>query len=252
MKLFLNRVALLMSLFLCVSQGFAKTNHSGKNKSTKISRMSSQKNKTINIDQQFGNLGSDQDILEKAKSLQANNSMKIVQKRAVDRDMRFELGGHYGYVSGGDAYILTQNLGASIDFHINPRWSLGARYMDSRNQLSSEGKNRFDQGTNVPSIDYPLSSYLGVINFYPLYGKVSWFESGVSQFDFYLLAGAGQVELSSGNSPIYTGGVGMGLWWTSWFSSRIEARYQNYKDRVSTGERSIDSMVFQVGIGFML
>ncbi|MBY0385457.1 outer membrane beta-barrel domain-containing protein, partial [bacterium] len=104
----------------------------------------------------------------------------------------------------------------------------------------------------VPAIDFPLRSYMAVVNWYPVYGKVSWFESAVSQFDFYLTAGGGQVQLNSGNSPIFTGGIGMGMWVNSWLTSRVEVRYQNYQDRVFTGERNIDAVVMQFGLGFML
>lgn len=219
-------------------------------------------NKTINMESQLDSLGSNQDIIDKARALQPNNSMKIVQKRAVDRDLRLELGLNYGYVAGGDTYIQTQNLGASLDFHITPRWSIGARYIDNRNDLTSEGKRVFDIAAAkqaagdtsfvVPAVDFPLETYMAVVNFYPIYGKVSWFESSVSQFDLYLLAGGGQVKLTSGTAPIYTGGVGVGMWWTNRFSTRVEARYQNYKDQVLSGERNINSMVMQIGLGFML
>ena len=94
-------------------------------------------NKTINMETQMDSLGSNQDIIDKARALQPNNSMRIVQKRAVDRDLRLELGLNYGYVAGGDTYIQTQNLGASLDFHFTPRWSLGVRYTDNRNEFTS-------------------------------------------------------------------------------------------------------------------
>jgi outer membrane immunogenic protein len=217
--------------------------------------------KNIDLDQQMNNLGTNDEIIKKARALQPNNSMSIVQKRQVDRNLRPEIGLSYGFVNGGDSYVDTRNWGANLDFHINPRWSLGLRYNDNRNELTSEGQRVFDaalaaqnqnQTTNAPSIDFPLRSYMAMISWYPIYGKVSWFESAVSQFDFYVTVGGGQVELNSGSSPIYTGGVGMGMWLNSWLTSRVEVRYQNYQDRVITGERNIDSFVMQIGIGIML
>lgn len=246
-----NKWILMAAMVLAASPAFAKTK-------TRVRPAPQTQNKTINIDQQLGSLGDNQEIIEKARALQPNNTMKIVQRRQVDRDLRLELGLSYGYVAGGDTYITTQNLGANLDFHITPRWSIGARYIDNRNSLTPEGQRIFDaaaakqSGVSVPDVDFPLSTYMAVVNFYPVYGKVSWFESSVSQFDLYLLAGAGQVKLTSGTSAVYTAGVGMGVWWNSWFTSRFEARYQNYKDKVYTGERSIDALVMNVGIGFLL
>lgn len=246
----------LVAMVFAATPAFAKAK-----KSKAAPRAQTTQNKTINMDTQLDSLGTNQDIIDKARALQPNNSMKIVQKRAVDRDLRLELGLNYGYVAGGDTYIQTQNLGVSADFHITPRWSIGARYIDSRNEFTSEGKRVYDiaaanaaagNGYNVPGVDFPLQTYMAVVNFYPIYGKVSWFESAVSQFDLYLLGGGGQMKLDSGNSPVYTGGVGVGMWWNNHFSSRIEARYQRHTDRVLTGERDINSMIFQVGIGWML
>lgn len=238
-------------LFLAANPSFAKT------KKAVRAQKSTSESKTINMDQQFNNLGGNEEIIEKARALQPNNSMKIVQKRQVDRNNRFEFGASYGFVNGGDSYVNTSNIGASLDFHINPRWSIGARYIDHSNKLTSEGKRIFDQAAaqataTAPAIDYVENTAMAVINWYPIYGKVSWFESSVSQFDLYLIAGGGQTKLASGNSPIFTGGVGVGLWVNNWLTSRIEARYQNYKDRPISEERSINSFVLQFGIGIML
>ena len=227
--------------------------------------------KSINVDQQLDGLGTNEEIIKKARALQPNNSMRVVQKREVDRNLRPEIGIAYGFVNGGDTYLNSVNWGANLDFHITPRWSLGLRYSDNRNELTTEGQRIFDVAAAkqaagatdyvAPSIAFPIRTTMAVVNWYPIYGKVSWFESAVSQFDFYLIAGGGQIqyeylngpnEFIRGNSPIFTGGVGMGLWVNSWLTSRLEVRYQNYKDRVSSGERSIDGLVLQLGIGFML
>lgn len=227
--------------------------------------------KSVNVDQQLDSLGSNDEIIKKAKALQPNNSMRIVQKREVDRNLRPEIGIGYGLVNGGDTYLNTAQWNVNFDFHINPRWSLGLRYSDQRNELTNEGQRIFDVASAkqaagqtdyvVPQIAFPVRSYMAMINWYPVYGKVSWFESAVSQFDFYLTAGGGQVEfefptvgnsLTRGTSPIFTGGIGMGLWVNSWLTTRAEARYQNYQDEVSTGKRNIDAFIFQLGIGFML
>jgi outer membrane beta-barrel protein len=208
------------------------------------------------MNQQFDNLGSNEDIIEKARALQPSNSMRIVQKREVDRNWRGELGLNYGYVGGGDTYIDTRSWGAAADLHITPNWSVGLRYTDHKNEYTSEGKrvyaNMLKTSGTVPDVDYQESSIMGVLNWYPIYGKVSWLQSVVSQFDFYVLAGGGQTKLSQTTSPIYTGGAGMGLWWNNYISSRIEVRYENYKDHVYTGDRNVNAFVAQFGIGFML
>ncbi len=212
-------------------------------------------------DQDFDSLGSEDAILKKAKALQSKNSTKIVQKREVDRFMRPEFGVGYGLIAGGDSYLDSKTGSASFDFHFTPRWSLGVRYQKSFNKLTSEGSRIYKnaetqqssgQGYWVPAVDYPIDSQLAVLSWYPIYGKISWFEAGVSQFDFYLLAGGGRMHLESGSSPLYTAGGGMGVWWNNYLTSRLEVRYQTYNDLITTRNRKIDNFVVQAGIGFML
>lgn len=255
----MKHIITLITLIVLAAPGAWAQSKKSKRKATTVTASST---KTIDMNNQFDGLGSNEEIIKKAQALQPQNSMRIVQKRAVDRTWRGELGASFGFVDGGDSYINTRNWGVNADLHISPRWSIGARYIDNKNELTSEGKLLYDTAKAkiangesdyiIPEIDFPLRTMMAVVNWYPIYGKVSWFESAVSQFDFYVLAGGGQVQLQSGDSVIYTGGVGMGMWWNNWLTSRFEVRYQNYKDRVSTGERNIDGFVAQIGIGIML
>ncbi|MBY0315214.1 MAG: outer membrane beta-barrel domain-containing protein [Bdellovibrionales bacterium] len=267
----MKKIVLILTLLAVVLPASAQTKKARRSQKSSVQKQSVQKaatqNKTmpsrqneikdIDMGSQFDSLGTQQDVVDKAMALQPDNSMRVVQKREVDRNWRLEFGGSYGFVNGGDSYVDTRNWGANVDLHITPRWSFGLRYIDSKNELTAEGKRVFDaqagsgSGT-VPDIDFPINTYLAVVNWYPIYGKVSWLESAITQFDFYLLAGGGTVRLDSGSSAAFTGGVGMGIWWNSWLTSRIEVRYQNHKDKIYNGERSVDSIIANFGIGFLL
>ena len=52
----------------------------------------------------MNSLGADKDILKKVRSYKSRHKVRVVQKRAVDRDLRLELGINYGAYSGGSAY----------------------------------------------------------------------------------------------------------------------------------------------------
>ena len=211
---------------------------------------------------QIDSLGGNQALVDMATSMDTNNRTRIVQKRIVDRHNELELGLNYGAVAGGDSYMQTQDFGASMDYHITPRWSLGVRYYDYGNSLTPEGQRVFDKaredykttGSNyqIPDIDYPLRSAMAVVDWYPIYGKTNLLDYGIAQFDMYLLAGDGQIQLSSGWTNIATAGMGMAFWLSRHFSARAEVRYQNYHDQIITGPRTINSFTGSVGIGFML
>lgn len=218
--------------------------------------------KRIDFGKDVDQLGGNRALLEMAHAIDPENRTRIVQKRAVDRYNRFELGLNYGGHFGGDAYVRTQSVGLNMDFHLSPRWSLGARYVDHGNDLSPEGRRAFSEAQQayetggrtfvVPDIDYARRSAFATVSWYPVYGKTNLLDRGIAQFDFYLLAGAGQVELSSGWTSLGTAGVGMGVWLNHNLTARGEVRYQNYKDQIITGSRQIHAAVATVGLGWML
>lgn len=211
-------------------------------------------------------LGANRDLMNKAKAIDPHNRVRVVQNREVDRYYRFEIGVNYGMAAGGDPYVDTSLLGGQIDFHITPRWSIGGRYIDNSNSLSSEGRKVFDNAereaaagnTNFrrPGVDYAKDTWLGVLNWYPIYGKMNLFDATVSQFDLYFLGGAGQINLSSGTAPVYTAGGGVGVWFTQHFASRLEARWQGYNDKVYDGagftKRNIDQTMLTATVSFLL
>ncbi|MEK7357686.1 MAG: outer membrane beta-barrel domain-containing protein [Bdellovibrionota bacterium] len=207
-------------------------------------------------------LGSNQEIVKRANRLESRSRIAIVQNRAVDRRMRLELGVNYAPVASGDSYLRTQNYGGAIDFHIVPKFSLGVRFQQSLNSLTSEGKNQFQMAQDakargsvdyrVPDIDYPEQSIIGVATWYMLYGKLNFFDVKTVQFDLYSLAGAGTQKLASGDTPTYTAGGGIGFWLNNHLTSRFEMRWQGYQDKVYTGTRDLNLIMANFGIGVLL
>lgn len=206
-------------------------------------------------------LGNNEKIVRRANQLDSRSRVGIVQGRTVPRNWRLEAGVNYGPVAAGDSYLLTQNLGGQLDLHINPKFSLGVRYSKAFNQLTQEGKQRFENARvaqangetfRVPKIDYPEQTVMGMINWYMLYGKINLFDWSVVQFDIYSLAGYGQVKLSSGNTNTWTAGGGIGFWLTKHVSSRFELRYQNYADQGNDSSRNLNLIVANAGLGVLL
>lgn len=218
--------------------------------------------KKINAQQDIDSLGGNKELMELAQSVKSQSRTRIVQERLVNRNLRLELGMLYGGLIGGDSYLRTQTVGAAIDFHINPRWSVGLRYYDFGNNLTAEGERMMSQARAAKAagqtgqftdVDYPLNATMAVVNWYPIYGKTSFMDIGVTQFDIYLLGGGGQINLDKGSSTIYTAGAGVAAWLTKHLALRLEGRYQNYSDRPEgAGTRSLDSGVGSLGLGWIL
>jgi len=213
------------------------------------------------LSKRIDELGGNQDLAKKAKALDPDNRVRIVQNRAVDRTWRFEVGINYGNVSGGNPYLNTYALGGALELHINPKFSIGGRYYNYQNELTSEGEraykaaeasNSVDNPWGKPAVDYPISTSLATASFYPIYGKLNLFDMGVAQFDLYMVGGYGQMKTSSGTSPAWIAGGGVGMWLSQNFSSRIEVRYQNYQDEIYTGSRDEKAIATTFSIGILL
>jgi outer membrane beta-barrel protein len=212
-------------------------------------------------------LGANKELMKKAKAIDPQNRIRVVQNRDVDRYNRIEFGVNGGMVEGGDAYLNSNVLGGQLDFHLTPRWSVGARYYNISNTLTGEGKKVMEDserrrqnnesGFRQPGIDWAKDSWLGTVSWYPVYGKMNLFDAGISQFDIYMIGGAGQINLqSSGYVPLFTAGGGVGLWLTNHFATRLEARWQGYTDKVFDGaethKRSVDQTLLTATVSFLL
>jgi outer membrane immunogenic protein len=214
------------------------------------------------ITQNMNGLGGDKDLMKKARALDPDNRVRVVQNRTVDRNWRMELGVGYGALAGGNPYLDTQDYGVNFDVHINPMFSVGARYNRYYNKLNSEGDRVFadaqrhqaahDDTWHTPAVDYLNSSEMATLSFYPIYGKLNMLDMGITQFDLYMIGGYGQAHTENGSSPTWTAGGGAGIWLSQHFASRLEVRYQSYQEKIYSGSRDVNAVVSTFSIGFML
>lgn len=212
---------------------------------------------------EFQTLGDNKAVTERVRSLDNQQKIRIVQNRHVDRNNRLEFALNYAYLSGGDSYVQTQNVGGMLQYHISPRWSLGAEMSKSYNDLNSEGSRRYNGALaaqqkdaaspeRFPAIDFPTETKMATVSFYPIYGKLNLFDVSVAQFDIYALLGYGKKTLNSGDSDVIAAALGAGLWFSSRLTSRLEIRYENYKDMLLTDKRDQSSLSALASIGIMI
>jgi outer membrane immunogenic protein len=221
----------------------------------------------INLQKDINSLGEDQAIVDRARALDPKNKVEVVQNRAVDRHWRVELGVDYGLVSGGDSYLSSQNFGGNLDLHINPHFSLGLRYNSYINSLTNEGQQVYTTAANrqvsaqagtgggplTPSIDNPIASELAVLDWYPVYGKLNFFDTWIPHFDLYTLVGYGKTQTQIlGSSDTFTAGGGVGLWLTNWLAWRIEVRWETFQDQPFLDKRQVNSVIGQTSLGLLL
>lgn len=200
----------------------------------------------------FDSLGGNKVLLEKAKVLEPDKKIFVVQNRIVDRNTRFELAPKYFSVFGGDSFLDTQAIGLESHFHINPKFSLGAGYFQAYNQLTAEGKSLVDNDGLIPDTDFLKSGLTGTLNWYPIYGKFNLLDLAIVHFDLYLLGGYGQVELSSGSTNAYTYGGGIGFWISQHLTSRVEVRQFLFEAQRQNGPVDMELTLGSLSLGYLL
>ena len=206
----------------------------------------------------FDSLGGNDVLLDKARELNPDQKISIVQDRIVKRRNRLEIAPEVANTLGGDPYNRTTGFALNAYFHINPHWALGAKYEYDTNTIRPEAQALIDQAMDerdrnlVPSIDYPKGQAIAMVNWFPLYGKLNMFDVGVAHFDIYAVGGGGQVFLRSGNTGTWTAGGGIGFWFSQHLSTRLEARYQTYDAQKLSGTEKMNLTVGSLQVGYLL
>lgn len=251
----MKRILLTLTMLFAVSAMAAKQ---------EAAKTEKAENNVESTEAEFDSLGGNKIFLEKAKALQPDQNVSIVQNRAVSLNNRVEFAPEFSGSFGGDTYTRTKNLGLNAMFHFNPRWAIGAKYSKSFNNLTKEGeamvdkayaefqKNPANPTLNFAELDYPKSEMMAMVNYAPIYGKLNLFDKGIAHFDFYLVSGYGQMQLYSGPTSTYTGGAGLGFWVSQHFSTKVEMRYQNYTAKYFENEKKMDLAVASVQMGWLL
>lgn len=215
------------------------------------------------LKKEFQTLGDNKDVIERVKKMDSQQKVRVVQNRLVDRNNRLELTLDYGALSGADSYVKTSNLGGGLQYHLTPNWSFGFEFQKSYNSLTSEGQRQYDLAYTCQQqnsgctqrfvgVDFPLETRMATVSFYPIYGKMNLFDSGIAQFDLYTLLGYGQKILSSGTTNVYAAGLGMGIWLNRFVTTRLEVRYENYKDLLNLVPRQQNAITAMASIGLLI
>lgn len=211
----------------------------------------------------FESLGGNQSLYEKAKALNPESDVSVVQGRIVDRRLRHEIDLNMGNYISGNPYMNTDVLGLGYQFHISPKWSVNLQGSYFFNNFSKEAKNLIyndfkvgsvgsDTGL-VPAIDWQKNSYELNINYYPLYGKFSFFDFSIVHFDLYGILGAGQTTLArSGQKFMYNYGAGLGLWLSQHLSARLEFKVNNFEAEIFAKKIDYSPKQLSMTVGWLL
>lgn len=150
-----------------------------------------------------------------------------------------------------DSHLSTQSAGLSYRYHINAKWSLGARYNRYSNSLTTAGKSLFDSQKILPDTDYAYNSKELFVNYNTIYGKLRWTEDTIVYFDQYVALGGGKIKLSSGVKNLMFADLGFSFWIGNHMSARFGVKNEFYTQTQKSGERNIHNTNGYLEFGYL-
>ncbi|MDB4990092.1 MAG: hypothetical protein JWN04_5270 [Myxococcaceae bacterium] len=183
--------------------------------------------------------------------LNARRKYRGVQERLFQKANRHELSGY----AGGYAADLTSAsylVGGAYTYHLSEDLGLEASfgYTRSRAELIRIVEQR--TGTDLIRPDSPVFVYGGHLLWTLAYGKLRWFHDRIGRFDLYLALGGGITDNRSARSLMFSGGLGLKFYATSWLGVRFDVRDQISNQELLGESRIVNNVVATLGISMFL
>jgi outer membrane beta-barrel protein len=176
-----------------------------------------------------------------------------VQDRLFTKALRHELSPMGGWYAA-DLYSGAPVWGGAYTFHFSEDLGLEASYLHTRRK--SDLIDAFQTANVVPRqlvvATAPLNLYFGHLLWSMAYGKMRWFGSDISRFDFYLAAGAGITDDGTGRGLTGSGGFGMKIYIGKWFGLRLDVRDHVLSQEILGVSQIVNDIVTTAGFSVFL
>ncbi|MET0343448.1 MAG: outer membrane beta-barrel domain-containing protein [Polyangiales bacterium] len=186
-----------------------------------------------------------------ADELNARREYRGVQERAFQKALRHELSAYGGgYLA--DLTSASYFAGGAYTFHLSEDLALEASfgYTRTRSELVRLVERRF--ATDLVRDDAPTFVYAGHLLWTLAYGKLRWFHSRISRFDFYAAVGGGITDNRAARGPTASVGLGFKFYPTSWLGVRLDLRDQLMNQELLGTSRIVNNVVIASGLSVFL
>jgi outer membrane beta-barrel protein len=157
--------------------------------------------------------------------LNARRRYRGVQKRLFQKAGRHELsamGGLYAADLLSSSYLLQ----GAYSYHVSEDFALEASFGYSRAESDLVEVVQEDTAFTALRLDTPVYIYEGHLLWSFGYGKLRWFNGSISRFDLFFALGGGVTDNQTAEGLTLSGGLGLKLFFGSWFALRMDLRDQ--------------------------
>jgi outer membrane beta-barrel protein len=183
--------------------------------------------------------------------LNARRQYRGVQERLFQKARRHELsalGGMYAADLMSSSYL----VGGAYTFHFSEDLGLEASFGYTRSK--SEVVDLIEDKLSVDLVrnNVPVYIYLGHVVWSLAYGKLRWFGSRISRFDFNLALGGGVTDNRSARGLTFSGGLGFKFYPTTWFAVRVDLRDQVLAQELLGESRLVNNLTATLGLSVFI
>ena len=188
---------------------------------------------------------------DKVTPLVSEEKLYVVNKRYSSLTNRHELSMAGGKNFNADSHLDSTLVSAAYRYHINSDWSVGARYSEYQNELSSSGEKLYDDKKLLPDSDYALKSSEIFVNYNTIYGKLRLTSDTIVYFDQYVSLGYGEISLANGETQNYIADLGFSFWIGKHMNARVGARNEFYQQQKLNGDSDVHTVQGYLEFGYL-
>lgn len=183
--------------------------------------------------------------------LNARRQYRGVQERLFQKARRHELSG-IGGLYAADLMSSSYLVGGAYTFHFSEDLGLEASfgYTKSKSEVVKIIEDRI--ATDLVKNETTVYLYQGHLVWSLAYGKLRWFGSKISRFDFNLALGGGITDNQAARGLTFSGGLGFKFYPTEWLGFRMDVR-DNVLEQELLGEaRIVNNIVATLGLSVFI
>jgi outer membrane beta-barrel protein len=183
--------------------------------------------------------------------LNARRQYRGVQERLFQKARRHELsvlGGAYAADLMSSSYV----AGGAYTFHFSEDLGIEALFGYTRAKSEVLGIVEDRLGTDLVRQNVPVFLYQGHLLWTLAYGKLRWFGSHISRFDFGLALGGGITDNRSARGLTFSGGLGFKFFPNDWLAVRVDLRDQVLTQELLGDSRLVNNLMATLGLSVFI